>query len=256
MSKKSSIIIYCNRLLPHSETFVRSQAEALEQAIPHYIGLRLVPGLPLPKERTIVVNQGGLLGKSSEVTAKLWQFSPSFIQYLRNLNPALIHAHFGQAGAMVLPLARNLQLPLVVTFHGFDITTKDEHVKPSLEHWIYVRRRERLKREARLFIAVSEFIKKKLLELGFPEDKIVVHYIGVDTKLFQPISAVQRQPAVLFVARLVEKKGCEYLIKAMSKVQAAMPEVDLVVIGDGPLRPNLEQLAAKTLRRCQNALYP
>jgi glycosyltransferase involved in cell wall biosynthesis len=108
-----------------------------------------------------------------------------------------------------------------------------------------------LQHKACLLIAVSEFIKKKLLEQGFPENKIVVHYIGVDTELFQSKPAVQREPIVLFVGRLVENKGCEYLIQAMSKVQAVMSEVELVVIGDGLLRSSLEQLARKMLRRYQ-----
>jgi glycosyltransferase involved in cell wall biosynthesis len=252
MYQKSSIIIYCNYLLPHSETFVRSQAENLQQFIPYYVGSRRVPGLSLPEERTLVLNQGGLLGRTSEVSYKLCGFAPSFFRRIRKLNPAFIHAHFGVNGVMVLPLVRNLAVPLIVTFHGYDATLKDEYVRRSGNSYrVYLRHRELLKHKARLFIAVSEFIKKKLLEQGFPKNKIVVHYIGVDTQLFQPDPAVRRQSVVLFVARLVEKKGCEYLIEAMSKVQAVMPEVELLVIGDGPLRSNLEQLAKKTLQRYQ-----
>ena len=232
-------------------TRVLSQAEALRCYQPHYVGMRLVQGLQIPAERTLAVNEGGLLGRMNEISTKVKGFAPNFVQKIRHLTPVLIHAHFGLDGAMVLPLARNLQLPLLVTFHGFDITVRDEYANPSVGQWIYLRRREELKQEARLFIAVSKFIKKKLLEHGFPSEKILVHYIGVDTELFQPNPVVQRQPIVLFVARLVEKKGCEYLIHAMSKVQAVMPEVELVVIGDGPLRTSLEQLAGKKLRRYQ-----
>ncbi len=50
------------------------------------------------------------------------------------------------------------------------------------------------------------------------EDKIKVYYIGVDTEKFAPARRVEREPLVLFVGRLVEKKGCEYLIRAMSRV--------------------------------------
>lgn len=252
MYRESAVVIYCNYLLPHSETFVRSQAEALQDFIPYYAGCRRVPGLPLPQERTFVINNGGLFGKTSEVSYKLCGFAPTFLRQIRKLNPKLIHAHFGQNAAIALPLVRDLAVPLIVTFHGYDATVKDEYAcRSSNSHRLYLARRELLKHEAQLFIAVSEFIKDKLLDQGFPPDKIVVHYIGVDTELFQPNPSVQRQPVVLFVARLVEKKGCEYLIEAMSKVQATMPEVELVVIGDGPLRPSLEQLAGKMLQRYQ-----
>lgn len=250
MPREPTVIIYRDHLLPPSETFVRSQAEALQHFTPYYAGSRLEQGLVLPKERTLVVNRGGLLGKVSEATYKIWGLAPAFTQQVKKLDPVLIHAHFGPDAARVLPLARNLQVPLLVTFHGYDATVKDEYARRSFySHRAYLTRRGMLQRQARLFITVSEFIKRKLLEQGFPPDKLVVHYIGVDTKLFKPDPAVTREPVVLFLGRLVEKKGCEYLIQAMSRVQAVRPEVELVVIGDGPLRSSLEQLAEEILPR-------
>lgn len=250
MFKKPAVIIYKDHLLPPSATFIRSQAEALHGFIPYYAGSRLVPGLPLPKERTLVVNRGGPLGLVHEVSYKLWGVAPTFEQHILKLNPILIHAHFGPDAARVLPLVRALQIPLMVTFHGYDATIKDEYARRSFYgRRVYLRRKEALKCEARLFIAVSEFIKRKLLDQGFLPEKLMVHYIGVDTETFQPDLAVPREPVVLFVGRLVEKKGCEYLIQAMSKVQAVRPEIELVVIGDGPLRLSLERLARKMLQR-------
>jgi len=56
---------------------------------------------------------------------------------------------------------------------------------------------------------------------------------------------------VLFVGRLVEVKGCEYLIRAMALVQEVHRDAKLVVIGDGPLRASLESLARAELRGCR-----
>jgi len=148
-----------------------------------------------------------------------------------------------------LPLARKLKIPLIVTFHGYDVTVEDRFARHSFYlHRKYIRHRDELKREAVRFIAVSEYIRKKLLEQGFPEEKIVVHYIGVDVKKFQPTPAVVREKKVLFVGRLVENKGCEYLIQAMNRVQDIEPDAELVVIGDGPLRKSLEELAGNVLK--------
>ena len=248
---KPAVIIYRDHLLPPSATFIKSQAEALNDFIPYYAGSRLIqPGLPLSKELTLVVNKGGLLGKLREVSSKLWGFAPAFVQQIKALNPALIHAHFGPDGVIALPLARDLRVPLIVTFHGFDATVKDSYARrSSYRYWVYLGRKDMLKHEAQLFIAVSKYIKAKLLEQGFPQNKIVVHYIGVDTEIFQPDPTVLREPIVLFVGRLVDKKGCQYLIRAMAQVQAAMPDVELVIIGDGPLKRDLEKLSAKSLRR-------
>lgn len=250
MLNRPNIIHYCDHLLPYSATFVRSQAESLENFTPYYAGSRLISGLKLPEERTLVINQGNLPGKISELSYKLWGVAPSFTQKLRQLNPLLIHAHFGPDGVRALPLAQHLDIPLIVTFHGYGATIKEEYARRSTySHRLYLQRKQLLQQKAQLFIAVSDFIKEKLLEQGFPADKIIVHYVGIDTDNFVPDPSVARQPVVLFVGRLVEKKGCEYLIRAMEQVQQRQPEVELVIIGDGILRPQLEQLAKAKLKR-------
>jgi glycosyltransferase involved in cell wall biosynthesis len=143
-------------------------------------------------------------------------------------------------------------VPLLVTFWGIDATMDDEHLRrsPLRSYRAYLRHREALKREARLFIAVSKFIKDKLVEQqNFPPEKIVVNYNAVDTQTLRPDPAVPREPVVLFVGRLVEKKGVEYLIRAMSRVQAETLDAELVIIGGGPLSAELEELATKLLNR-------
>lgn len=149
----------------------------------------------------------GLLGNVSEVAYKLCGLAPGFFQRIRELNPVLIHAHFGLDGVRILPLARNLKIPLVVTFHGYDATVKDEYARRSFySHRVYFYRKEVLKREAQMFITVSKFIKEKLLEQSFPPDKVVEHYIGINPEIFRPDPGLLREPVVLFVGRLVEKK--------------------------------------------------
>jgi glycosyltransferase involved in cell wall biosynthesis len=247
-----TVIIFSSLLLPPSQTFVRVESEALQEFKPYYVGSRRVAGIELPPHRTLVVNQGGIGGKLAEVAFKLSGFAPRFYQQVRQLKPVLIHAQFGLSGALALPLARSLQIPLLVQFRGADVTLKDEHIRyASLNHWLYLRRREALQREARLFIAVSKFIKEKLLAQGFPPEKILVHYSGIDVADFCPDPHLAREPVVLFVGRLTEKKGCEYLIQAMAHVQVERPDVELVVIGDGPLRGQLEAAASNLLHRYQ-----
>lgn len=250
LDAKTPIIVYRDSLLAYSETFVRDQAEGLERFVAYYAGSRRVEGLALPEDRTVVVNGGGPSGKAAEILYKLSGVAPGFYHQVRRTRPALVHAHFGPDGVSAMPLARRLGVPLLTTFHGFDATMTDEHARRSFyRHRAYLKSRERLQREGRLFLAVSGYIKGRLVEAGFPPEKIVVHYNGVDTRLFRPDAGTEREPVVLFVGRLVEKKGCEYLVRAMARVQEAVPEAELVVIGTGPLRPGLEDLAAKILRR-------
>ena len=56
---------------------------------------------------------------------------------------------------------------------------------------------------------------------------------------------------ILFVGRLVERKGAEFVIKATAEVQRQMPGVNLVLIGDGPLRGDLERQARQSLATYQ-----
>lgn len=147
-----------------------------------------------------------------------------------------------------MPLAQKTGLPLLVTFHGYDVTSQDcSKYVPGWNYQTYEKGRQLLFDKAQSFIAVSNFIRDRLIAKGCPAEKIIVHYIGIDTAKFKPDPTVKRKPVVLFVGRLTEKKGCEYLIRAMAQVQSVMPEVKLVIIGDGHLRQELEQLAAKLL---------
>lgn len=243
------IAIFNGRLLPASETFIKSQAEGLKKFTPYYVGARLVNGLTVPQDRTIIVNQGKYFGNIAELLFKQIGFAPKFYQELKMIDPQLIHAHFGVCGTLALPIAKKLNIPLIVTFHGFDASMTDEYArKDSITTRVYLRRREELKKDTKLFIAVSNFIKNKLIKQGFPEDKIKVHYIGINIEKFKPNFQIVRQRKVLFAGRLVEKKGCEYLIRAMAQVQVSNPDVELIVIGDGPLRKQLESLAAQFLK--------
>ena len=140
-----------------------------------------------------------------------------------------------------MPLARALSVPLVVTLHGADVTVRGS--QPD--------RYKRLGEEASLFLCVSKFIRDRALEAGFPSQKLLVHCIGIDRDLFSPSPEPEASQDVLFVGRLVEKKGCEYLLRAMRLVQQAHPQCELTIIGDGPLRPSLEALATELKLRCQ-----
>ncbi len=249
----SNIVIYHEDLLAYSETFILTQAEALRQFRAYYVGTRRAEGLSTPPERTIVLNDRPVTGRLAELCYKATGFSPRLDREVRALQPKLIHAHFGSNGVMALPLARRLRLPLVVTFHGYDATTHDEHLlaSGSLRNRRLVTRRPQLIASGALFIAVSEHIRQQLLKKGFAPDQVVTHYNGIDTQAFSPAPQSQQEGLVLFIGRLVEKKGGEYLLRAMQEVRAQVRGARLVMIGDGPLRGELERLAGELKLDCR-----
>jgi glycosyltransferase involved in cell wall biosynthesis len=162
------------------------------------------------------------------------------LRSLQDEGPVLMHAQFGTDGVWCAPLARKLQLPLLVSFRGFDITRREAS---SVPYWMYSRLRPEVYRLAHTVIAVCHYLKDKLVENGCPADKIEVIYNGIDPAEFTADAAVERADAVLFVGRLVEKKGVDTLVRAMSLVQKHRRTAKLVVIGDGPEQGRIESMA-------------
>jgi colanic acid/amylovoran biosynthesis glycosyltransferase len=249
-SAKPKVIIYSDYLLAASETFIHAQARALSEFEPVYAGSRRIPGLDLSGEQVHLLNpKKDLWGKYRELGFKLTGFAPDFVGRLHRLNAVLLHAHHGPNGLRALPLARDLKIPLIVTFHGSDVTVTDlRYQKATLGFRHYLANKRKLKKSRALFLAVSEFIRRKLLEQDFPGERVLVHYTGVDTKKFQPAST-EGDPVILFVGRLEQSKGAQYLIRAAGAVQRVLPAAELVLIGNGSLRSDLERDAKQQLRR-------
>ncbi len=207
------------------------------------MGLRSVEGLRVPAERCELLVEPGRLNRARRLLYKLFGPSERQAARVRAHSPALIHAHFGPDATHALPLARALDVPLIVTHHGYDVTTEDHALSRSPSLRLYLKRRAQLYQAASLVLCVSQFVREKALRKGAPPHKTLVHYIGIDIAGFTPDPAVARSDTVLFVGRLVENKGCQQLLRAMRLVQRVRPECRLVIIGDGPLRPRLEQTA-------------
>ncbi len=222
-----------------------SQASSLRQFNPVYTGIQQTGGLTLP-EGTLSLAGEGFRGALTSRWFKLTGHAPRFVSELRELKPTVIHAHFEEAGLAGLALSRALDIPLVTTFHGYDATAADPHTGAKrLLGRIYQRQRDELQAEGEIFLAVSQFIKEKIIARGYPRERTVVLPIGVDVDAFTPGADEERTPTVLFVGRLVEKKGVSYLLQAMARVSAERPDARLVIIGDGPLRANLEEEACE-----------
>ncbi len=236
------VLVFKEWLLPPSETFILAQARALSEYVPIFAGLeRAHPSLSLPQEPLLLSDRGPSI---SDLRAKLYRrtgIAPFFHRRAKRSRPDLVHAHFASGGRAALPLARALRVPLLVTLHGADVTVRGSRTD------VY----KRLGEQASLFMCISSFIRDRALEAGFPPQKLLVHYIGIDRDLFSPSPSLEPPNGVLFVGRLVEKKGCEYLLRAMHLVQRAHPQCELAVIGDGPLRLSLEALAKELNIRCQ-----
>ncbi|QNI32701.1 glycosyltransferase [Alloacidobacterium dinghuense] len=240
------VLVYRNELLPPSETFVLSQARALRRFQPLFAGLeRVRGGLDLTTHPVITLCRSEAwhekakrriflrTGRSQKLTA-----------VVAKQNSQVVHAHFAIDACAVLPVAKELRVPLIVTLHGYDVSCTDEFLKVWPTTRTYLRRKEELWEYATLFVCVSESVRRRALVRGFPQQKLWVHRIGVELCSKKQREEKRDPRLALFVGRLVEKKGCIHLIRAMSGVQKAIPEARLAIVGDGPLRRALEHEAA------------
>jgi len=246
------VLVFSHELLPLSQTFVREQVLSYQRWHGTLIGYsRDKAGVPLEglDFRILQKDKPSLLERVVDKARRVTFGAPHlYAQGLRKERAALFHAHFGPAGTQSWPIAKELGLPMLVTLHGFDITVRPEwwqtHGTGNMR--TYPERLRELAREKNVhFIAVSEGIRRSAVEFGLPADKISVRYIGVDCRAFAPsgLPVGARRPRVLYVGRLVEKKGLEFLIRAMAKLRRDIPAAELIVIGDGDRRQALEALA-------------
>lgn len=238
-----NVLVYRDRLTFLSERFILAQGEALRRYRAHYVGIRSEPAVAMPADRTTLLCHGRLLDRPQEIAFKAAGILPPAFRMLDRKEPCLVHAHFGPDGVRAAPLARKLGIPLVVSFHGFDVSMHDRALRQMSIRSMrqYPRGRTGLRAAASRFIAISDFVRRKLVAQGFPEERIRVHYIGVDTQAFA-VSTLRREPIVLFVGRLVEQKGILDFVRMMARLCGAGVKARGVVVGTGPAMESAVQL--------------
>jgi glycosyltransferase involved in cell wall biosynthesis len=233
----STVAIFRKRLLSYSETFIADQGRLLPNYQPVFCGYQKdLSGLPmLDGSTTLLLDDYSHTAALSKLLlrrglggARAW------IEAIAARSPALIHAHFFNDGLDGVILGERLDLPVVTTVHGHDITKHENAVAQSATNRRFFERVNRV-------IAVSDFIAGQALARGCPEQKLVQHYIGIDLEKFTQPKNESDEPSLLFVGRLVEKKGCTYLLQAMEQLKPKFPELRLTIIGDGDLKSALQQ---------------
>ncbi|MBW4667499.1 MAG: glycosyltransferase [Cyanomargarita calcarea GSE-NOS-MK-12-04C] len=164
------------------------------------------------------------------------------IPFLERKSYDIIHCQFSTLGVFGVWF-RQLGLTegkLISTFRGSDISK----FLPRWGEQVY----QELFKETDFFLANCEFFKNKAVALGCDTNKIHVHGSGIDCSKFFFQERYFPQDGKIRVAttgRLVEKKGIEYVIKAVAKVAQTYPNIEYNVIGDGDLKEHFEKLSTE-----------
>ena len=222
---KKRVAFLRSKYLPPSETFIYEELKNIRKFKPivfcrKRMNLRRFPYKPIRK-----------LPKSPKKTARLW----------RKMKIRLIHARFGTMGVKVMKAKKIAKLPMITSFHGFDLP------HPRSNRKTYQRKLRRLFRVGEKFTVPSRHAKRRLIKWGCPAHKIKIMYSGIDMNKFKfsRRSLRKKRVRIISVGRLHKKKGMEYLIKAFRKVHKSHPSTKLVIIGSGDERLRLKRMVKK-----------
>ncbi len=233
--------VYRDHLVPSSEVeFLRRQYLGFASLRPVWVGRQVRPGAAEALGAPVVRLGGtGPMAALRGVLFKQFGLVPPLPPEWQGGAVRVLHAQFARGGALALPLAAALGVPLVVTLHGGDVAKRSGRQPFN----ILAQRWPRLVAQAARFVCVSHHIAGVAAARGVPEAKLTVLPIGVPIPASVPPSALGGRGYFLFVGRFVEKKGLPVLAAAVRALRAAGDTTPVVCVGDGPLRPLLEALA-------------
>ncbi|MGZ4984275.1 MAG: glycosyltransferase [Chthoniobacterales bacterium] len=171
-----------------------------------------------------------------------WQISHGetreLLRILETKHASLLHIYFGHIGVHLVPLMLEWKRPTVVSFHGADVMV-------DLEKPAYRAATMRMLEAARLVLVRSESLRKALVRLGAPKDKIRIQRTGVPLSDFA--FRARQWPTdgawqLLQACRLIEKKGLQTSLRAFAAFVRRFPQAHFTIAGEGPLLDELTRL--------------
>ena len=251
---KPVVAVYVRHYISPSETFIYRQLHGVSSRFSPIVLTANPSNLDLFPTDPIFVRGKGFLGKvqtrllntiSGRYTSLTGDQQRFWTNTLETNKVKLIHAHFAPFAMDLLPLARKLSIPMLVTLHGADASV-------FLNNKKYVQELPGLVDYARI-ITVSRNMGVRLQAVGIQLSHHDVHYIGVPVEDF---CYVRRKPVrekiaagepvkFLQVSNFIEVKGHRYTIEAFARYASQQPNTELILAGAGPLRDPMEELCGQ-----------
>lgn len=155
----------------------------------------------------------------------------SLLRLIYRQQPDVIHAHWIIPQGLIATLAlltRRRPPRLIVTSHGADLFALRGKLMSGLKRFV-------LRRASHVSV-VSQAMRDETANLGLPANRVIVAPMGIElTRRFTPDSSVPREAhELLFVGRMVEKKGLRDLIQALPIILEKFPETTTNIVGFGP----------------------
>ncbi len=236
MHKKSpNIALLSPNQNAYSETFIQAHKNHLKGKVYYYFGLLRNAELEgtstlrsLRKKIFFGINRF-LRNKNYK-----WYLERFIIASFRAKKIDVVLAEYGHVAQVYLSVIVEMNLPLIVHFHGYDaskrtLIQKNNNYKQIFEYATFV-------------VAVSKKMHADLLEMGCPEDKVIYNVYGPND-IFYAINPTFTKQQFVSVGRFVDKKAPYYLILSLLEVVEQFPEVKLIMGGDGDLLETCKNLS-------------
>jgi glycosyltransferase involved in cell wall biosynthesis len=224
VAARPCVALFCTNFLPYSQSFVFEELQGHVRYQAEVFTWRRMFADRFAFEPVHVANRAYILTR----------YSRHFVRRFGERRFALVHAHFGPGGTYALPYARRFDLPLVVTFHGYDVPLLSSAARFWPIHWPYAIRGPELLRGMTLGLCASTELYEMLRELGVPADRLAVYRLGIDLSVFQPGNRDRERTEVVMIGRFVEKKGFTYGIQAFARaLETISTPAHLTLVGNG-----------------------
>lgn len=193
---------------------------------------------------------------------------PSFIRHLTLFNivknnvrrhsiDAIIANEFGALIHINWLIARCFHIPLIIFSYGRDIKIDTTWYERCFKRFL-------LQRADKIF-CISSFTQKEVTSFGVPVHRTAVIHPGISDTFLRDVSensgnkvkqrfGLVNKAVVLTLGRIIERKGIDKTIEAVSVLRSRFPNIVYVIAGDGPYRPILEGLVSKLHLR-ENVIF-
>lgn len=225
-----------------TETFIVNQINTLSSFKPYVLTLvstkniKCSADILTPRDISFFSRSARFLSSRSK---------KDLLKIFGSLDCSLIHSHYLVDALFFHGMTKHIKVPKVCSVYGYDVSSFPRQFGKMPMYLL-----KTIFSEYDLFLAMTEDMKKDLIEIGCPEDKIKVHYYGTDIKKFINEGRVFQQPdkiKILTVASLAEKKGQKYIIDALHRIRTdyGFSNFQYDIVGNGPHKYELEERIEK-----------
>jgi glycosyltransferase involved in cell wall biosynthesis len=168
--------------------------------------------------------------RHEEAPLPLRSIAPAALRLHRNRDRH-VHVHFMAGAALTAMRACTIAgVPYSAVGHGYDVFQRPRNLREKMAHASFV-------------VAPCKYTARHLARHAPGGTRVEVIVMGVDPEVFRRASVHPETRRAIAIGRLVEKKGFRYLVEAVAKLRREHRPERVLIVGDGPLREDLELLA-------------